>query len=258
MIAFRPQPRLYRLASPSAIAAILLLAALPILLTTGCANFRWPWGASASDGRAAPPQDPMDKIHRGTLILGDVVRSFTPCGETRAVWVIDETDGLLDRIYAELNDGAAAATYVEFRGAIADAPAGPAARGYEGQITVRDLIRAEALAESRGCNDLRPRVDFRAWGNEPFWSVELGSRTIVFRQPDEPSMLVFPPTVPELRKERMVFNSTSMKDARLRIKIILEPIPCRDTMSGAYTSWTAAVELFGRTFRGCAVQGWGQ
>ncbi len=238
-------------------ATVLFLAWLPLLLMTGCAELRWPWSEREAPARTAPPQDPMDKIYRGTLILGDVVRSFTPCGETRAIWVVDDTEGLLERIYNELNDGAASATYVEFRGTLDGAPAGPASRGYEGQITVRDLVRAEILGESRGCNDLRPGVDFRASGNEPFWSVEIGTRTIVFRQPDEPSMLIFPPTVPELQKDRMVFNSTSMKDAKLRIRITLEPVPCRDTMSGAYSSWTTAVEIFGKTYRGCAVQGWG-
>lgn len=239
-------------------AKAILLACLGAVILTGCAEVRWPAFGNEDSPEINTRTEPIDRIYRGTLILGDVVRSFTPCGqEDRAIWVVDETDGLLRTLYTELAAGNTDAIYVEFRGTMGEAPAEQAARGYEGQVTIRTVVRADPPAESRGCQDLRPGVDFRAWGNEPFWSVEMGPRTIVFRQPGKPSMLIFPPAVPDLQKDRMVFTSTSMLDAKLKIRITLEPKPCRDTMSGAYSTWTSTVELLGKTYRGCAIQGWG-
>lgn len=229
---------------------------MAVILLTGCAELRWPWSSSEVTVDESP--EPVDRIYRGTLILGEVVRSFTLCGQNdRALWVVDETEGLLPNIYLDLTGGNAGAIYVELRGVMGPAPSDQKARGYEGQIRVQTLVRADPPSESRGCRDLRPGVDFRAWGNEPFWSVEMGPRTIVFRQPDEPSMLIFPPAIPDLQKDRMVFTSTSMKDSKLRIRITLEPKPCQDSMSGAYSTWTSTVELLGKTYRGCAIQGWG-
>lgn len=237
---------------------VAFLACLAAVMLTGCADLRWPGFANEDAPESGARVEPVDRIYRGTLILGDVVRSFTPCGqEDRAIWVVDETDGLLRSLYNELAAGNAGAMYVEFRGTMGEAPPEQSARGYEGQVTIRTLVRADPPSESRGCQDLRPGVDFRAWGNEPFWNIEMGPRTIVFRQPDEPSMLIFPPAVPDLQKNSMVFTSTSMRDAKLKIRITLEPQPCRDSMSGAYSTWTATVELLGKTYRGCAVQGWG-
>lgn len=252
-----PSPAPSSLSVPPVFRQTAFSALVGMLFLTGCSGLPWPWSNDDGSGADAAAKRPVDRIHRGTMILGGVVRSFTPCGEDRAIWVVDETDGLLGSVYQELAGGSNGAIYVEFRGVVSDVPPEQAERGYDGQVTVQTLVRAEPLAESRGCRDLRPGVDFRAWGNEPFWSVEMGPRTIVFRQPREPSTLIFPPAVPQLEKDRMVFNSTSMRDANLTIRITLEPKPCRDSMSGAYASWTSTVELLGKTYRGCAVQGWG-
>jgi putative lipoprotein len=228
-----------------------------MLSISACSTPRWPWSSQDEGVTPSSALRPPDRVYRGTLILGEAVRSFTPCGEDRAIWAIDETGGLLAGIYNELADGGRGAIYAELRGVISPPPEDKAALGYEATISVRELIRADPLGESRGCQDLRPGVDFRAWGNEPFWSIEMGPRTIALRQPDEPTLRIYPPALPNVEKDRIVFNSTSAMNVRDRIRITLEPVPCRDSMSGSYASWSASVEVDGRTLRGCAVQGWG-
>lgn len=242
------RPRLARLG---------LLLALVGAVSTACSGARWPW---PGDEAAAPPAPaaPTSRVYRGTLILGGAVRSFTPCGEDRAIWVVDETDGLLSGVYNELTGDGRGAIYAEVRGALADAPAERAAAGYEALLTITELIRADPLGESDACKGLRPGVDFRAWGNEPFWSIEMGPRTIALRQIQEPAFRIYPPALPNVQQDKIVFNSTSAMNPRDRIRITLEPVPCRDSMSGAYSSWSAIVEVDNRTLRGCAVQGWGQ
>lgn len=227
-----------------------------LLALIACSDSRWPWSDEAPVASRAPATS-SSRIHRGTLILGEAVRAFTPCGGDRAIWAVDETGGLLAGIYQELSGDGKGAIYVEVRGIIADPPADKVASGYEGTITITELVRADPLGESNGCKDLRPGVDFRAWGNEPFWSIEMGPRTIALRQPEEPTFRIYPPALPNVQEDRIVFNSTSAMNPRDRIRITLEPVPCRDSMSGSYASWSASVEVDGRTLRGCAVQGWG-
>lgn len=248
-----------RPAAPRRGTSLALRAMLLITLvgTAACGRVSELWHREAlSEVEPLPPPALQDTIYRGTLIFGDSVRAFTPCGETRALWVEDQTQGVLGKIHAELAGDGGSGVYVELRGLVEAAPAAKAALGYDGLLRATELVRATPMRESRACDDSLLGLQYRAGGNEPFWSVEIGQQGIVFRQPEEPNLVYFSPVLPQVEAGRLIFSSLSRDADQQRIAIALEPKPCRDSMSGAYTSWTATVEFGGRTLHGCAMQGW--
>jgi uncharacterized membrane protein len=239
------------------VAALAFLCA-SLVGTTGCRTVRgWLWERELDVTRRAPQLETAREFHRGLISFGETTRSFTSCGQDRAYWVVDETGETLGEVYASLSNGRREPIYAELRGTLGPAKPEHAALGYAGELTVHFLAHAAPVGESRACGGIPPGMQYRAGGNEPFWSVEIGPNRIVFRQPDEPQRLLFPLVLPTTMPGAVVYESSTLDAPATRIRITLEPNHCTDSMSGAYHTWSATVELRNRAFTGCAIQGWG-
>ena len=93
---------------------------------------------------------------------------------------------------------------------------------------------------------------YRAFGNEPFWHVDISEESIRFSLLGEPD-LVFPYRAPIRSSAGILYDSRT--DTDHQIEIILREQQCSDTMADATYEYTARVVLDGQDYFGCARRG---
>jgi len=98
------------------------------------------------------------------------------------------------------------------------------------------------------------QVMFRARGNEPFWSLEIGPAGLTYHALGEDA-LVFPYSPPRHLHGRLVWGATLPGPPQRGLVAALQKKPCMDTMSGEKFAWTALVRIDGRPLNGCAHEG---
>ncbi len=190
------------------------------------------------------------RAFRGHLVLGHEVRSFKPCGSDQESWVLDRTGGDLSDVYKKLTNQPYQPIYVEVRGLTGPPPRDGFGAEYDNQLTIIQLRRAGV--EARGCEEDLGGFEFSASGNEPFWNVLISKDAMVFSELAEPR-LTFPYAQPRISAGRRGYTS---KNDRRSIEIIIDEVRCIDSMSGEHFSFAAKVVLNGRTYTGCAREGW--
>lgn len=89
----------------------------------------------------------------------------------------------------------------------------------------------------------------RAVGTEPFWSVEITPRTLIYKAVDQPDMTVTNPG-PTLQGTTAVYAAAGADGATLVMTLIATE--CSDGMSDRVYPLTARVELGSQTLNGCA------
>jgi putative lipoprotein len=211
-------------------------------------------GSEASD--LEPPESPQ--LLRGLLVLGHEVRSFKPCDSEQDLWVMDETGGDLARIYEDLTSAVYQELYTVLSGEIGPPPSDGFGVDYAGSIRVVAL--SHAAPESHACNEDLSGIKIRASGNEPFWRVDIREEEILLSElGSEDRRFSFAPSSVQSdgpRHFRGAAESAAGAAAGASIEIVIEERACRDSMSGAYFSFSVRVEVDGRELDGCARQGW--
>ena len=183
---------------------------------------------------------------RGHLILGHEVHSFTACGSDRERWVLDRTGGELRDAYRALTTEPYQKLYVELRGTAAPTLSEGFGADYDGALEVLDL--RFAAAETRGCAEDLAGLDFVAYGNEPFWRLEIAPHALRLRQLGSPEVR-FP------RDPGATRTWASRGKDGASIEVWLDEQRCVDSMSGAHFAFRARVRLGQETWLGCAREG---
>jgi len=93
-------------------------------------------------------------------------------------------------------------------------------------------------------------ADFRALGNEPGWELVMYYDRVRFTWDYGNERAEFPATQPVTDQERASSAWTS-KAGDMTIEILLQALPCLDSMSGDSFETTVTVKLDGREFHGC-------
>lgn len=191
--------------------------------------------------RAQPAPAPVDPgTFRRGLLSEDGAR-FTACGSDSPLALKDSSGLGLAALAAELS--AEGPLYAELLG-----------RDEDGQITVTDLNFVGAIG-SAGCGLELEQVSIRASGTEPFWLIEIDAGTINFSAPDH-GTLTFPSTEPARAGTQTTYSATLPGNEPHTLTLTLSRGACRDSMSGAWNRWTAAADLDGTAYTGCARAGW--
>jgi putative lipoprotein len=197
---------------------------------------------------------------RGLLVGGHEVRAFTPCGESDALWVRDP-EGELWSLYEELASDPYQPLYAELRGELGPPPEDGFGADYSGLLTVErwlhlavDTVGCVRKSEGELAAPGMDGLEFRAFGNEPFWKAEIGAGGIVFQEmgSDERS---FPYEAPQVLSGGWTYSFRAEVAERPGILIRIIQTDCPDTMADAVYGFSAQVTLDGRTFSGCARQG---
>jgi putative lipoprotein len=190
-------------------------------------------------------------VYRGFLVVGPDLATFMVCETFETAWVRNGSGEDLLEIHRSLGAKEYAPIYTELRGAYEPAPPEIVRDGFDVVFTLTELRRAYPGGEGPDCSENLAFV-FRAFGNEPFWSVKISGTGIAVTRPDDAEPPWFPLVEPML--EPSATRYISRKGERT-IDVVVRAGRCRDTMSGAYFNLSAEMQLDGRTYVGCAVRG---
>ncbi len=106
--------------------------------------------------------------------------------------------------------------------------------------------------ESHGCQDSGfPYLTLRAFGNEPFWNIQLGNQGLVLQQPERAPVAL--PYIHEFLADGQQYISSQSDNEELQLWISAQP--CIDSMSGNWYAWTARLQWQGQRLSGCAYPG---
>jgi putative lipoprotein len=188
------------------------------------------------------------RIFRGIAVHGDEVRSFRPCGSDEALWAIDR-QGVLWEVHNELVPHRE--PYEEVFAVVAGRMGPPPTEGfgadYPGRLDIEEVLYV--AWEGFGCDTDWSGFGYRAYGNEPFWNIELSAGGLRLNRLGSESR-----TWTDVR-ERTVENGVRFEGDGPPIELTLVREPCRDSMSGAYFGMTARLMLGAEVLRGCALPG---
>lgn len=95
-----------------------------------------------------------------------------------------------------------------------------------------------------------PEARWHAAGNEPFWSVDVEGRQIVFRTPDDLPGLALPARRADDGTD-VVFTA---EEGTPPFLLRLRPEPCQDSMADRNWSHSATFSHDGKAYVGCAEQ----
>jgi uncharacterized membrane protein len=191
------------------------------------------------------------KTYRGFANFGHEVRTFQPCGSSTTYWVMDHSGQFWD-LHHDLAPRVEPATQVFaiVQATLEPPPADGFGAGYPGMLIVEEVLYM--THEGLGCATYWNSFYYRTFGNEPSWSAEVSERRLTVTRPGMPDQ-----TWDELSMERSEngIRYAGTASAGGAVELIITNIPCRDTMSGAYYGFTAALKLDSKTLQGCAVPG---
>ncbi|HSE66933.1 MAG TPA: hypothetical protein VLB12_08100, partial [Gemmatimonadales bacterium] len=197
----------------------------------------------------APVPQGVGLLARGLLSVQGTDTSFVGCDEDLARPVIDQTNGELQRAWAGLGAGGER-IYLVVRAVDVRSPAqGPNAR-YRDALRITRVLRAARPGEGGGCHVPTPIWQFKARGNEPFWSVLVYSDSLVLQRPEGPGV-VFNGAAPTSEDKAQLWN-TATADKVHRMSLRLEDVGCVDDMSGEYFGLAATATVDGEKLKGCA------
>lgn len=200
---------------------------------------------------------------RGLLVWGDEVRAFTPCGDAEAAWVSDST-GALWKLYREMASRPYQPLYAELQGVRAPPPGDGFGSEYTWMLTVEHWLHlavdtVDCVRKAGGATPApgMEGLEYRAFGNEPFWSVSISPGEIAFQELGSGELL-FPHAPSEQTGDVRIYRARTQTPAAHEIRIEIRKTDCSDTMADAVYGYAADVLLDGRAYRGCARRGGGE
>jgi len=105
-----------------------------------------------------------------------------------------------------------------------------------------------------GAPALPEELVYRAFGNEPFWNLDISEESIRFSLLGQPD-LVFPYRPPIRSGAGVLFDSRTDTDPPHQIEIVIHEQQCNDTMADVAYEYTARVVVDGQDYFGCARRG---
>jgi len=190
--------------------------------------------------RGGPSDESVRARFQGYLAANG---KFTQCGaeSQQKIRVPAPAQDVCDAL---MRDGNRGSVYMDFLGRA----------GSEGKPKELTVL-LHAATESHGCEEDLTGFEFHAYGNEPFWNVEIMEDEIVFASMSTPEKIVFPREITTQWQGGTSFVSQRDGNGPSQIEIIIERGDCRDTMSGAYFGFEATVKVGDQELTGCARRG---
>ena len=97
--------------------------------------------------------------------------------------------------------------------------------------------------------------EFRAAGNEPFWSLVINSQATTIKTPQDLTGLAFAPSLPMVSGVSYHWKAQTAQPNQHTIDVVIAEKSCQDTMSDKKWTHTATVIYDGKTLTGCAEGG---
>ena len=201
-----------------------------------------------------PSDEPVGKTYTGLVRIEDGSIEFRPCdakGET--YWVGGETERLRELYESATRQGypgqnvvAAVIGYVKkpkpSRGAAMASP-------YDAQLKISDVRQVRPKNPRNNCF----AADYYANGNEPFWNLQISEKEGVIELSALGQETVHVDYVAPTVEGR--FTRYFARGGDQRMKVVIEEVPCEDSMAGNSYTHTVQVNYAGRVYEGCGRKG---
>ncbi|MFN3019103.1 COG3650 family protein [Vibrio coralliilyticus] len=182
---------------------------------------------------------PQTFVMRGEVILGHEVRSIVPCGSQQQYWLDLPEDRFQQGM--KLVRSPYAPLYGEVIGHLEPSGKEGFAADYAARFVV-DKINLLTAENTQRC--AQPAQPTKAFGNEPFWSVQFADNALKFSQMgQEAQQLELTTTKIEADRRRYTFSNGQL-ELNLR--------SCSDGMSDSLYGWSSTLTISDKTYRGCA------
>src|SRR5262249_25536244 len=126
---------------------------------------------------------------------------------------------------------------------------GAEAKAYAGTFVLEEVTYAGVEGQVKGCGEPAPSYVVAARGNEPFWAVEVGDASIVWRQPAEPKEIALGTPDTQAAEGGVRYHAEGNGH---NLELLVDAQTCRDSMSGELFAYSARAVLDGKEFNGCA------
>ncbi len=221
------------------------LAAILLLITIQACSMSAPSSSGQANQTAQARLDKPDSIQpqtfvmRGEVVLGHEVRSITPCGSHQQYWL----DMSEDRFRQALNlvRTPYAPLYGEVIGHLRTGQNDGFVADYSARFVV-DSINILSAENPNRCD--QPLKATRAFGTEPFWSLNFKNDALTFeKMGEQPRQLALNSSRIESDRRRYQFDGGSLE---------LNQRSCSDGMSDSIYGWSTALQLDDVSYTGCA------
>jgi uncharacterized membrane protein len=209
--------------------------------------------AAPSEPSAQPSEPPAESglaIKRGIAMVAQDRMTFRPCADKTEWWIVDQTDGQLQRTFKDDTQASPLMLYIEAYGERSTGlPENPAASGYAGTFVLEEVLYAGMQGTVKGCDQPPQTATVIARGSEPSWSVEVEETRMVWRQAEEPKEIVLGEPQMQDAEGAVRYQATTSDHS---VELMVDAQECRDPMSGEFFGFAAKATLDGKPFTGCA------
>ncbi|WP_417870542.1 COG3650 family protein [Vibrio furnissii] len=221
-------------------------AILTALALQACSSTPGPQPTPAEPPKASLDQpasiQPQPFVVRGQVVIGPEVRSLTPCGSNQQL--------LLDLSPTQVKQATdlAHSPYQIMYGEVIGHLAPPSKTGYNGDYAARfvvDQVNMLSAENPQRCN--LAATPTRAFGTEPFWSMNYTADGLTFQPLGGPKQ-TFAIDSSRLSANQRVYR---FEDGELT----LTREACADGMSDTLYGWRSELSLKGGDYQGCATLG---
>ncbi len=182
----------------------------------------------------------------GSLLYGHEAREFVACGGRR-YWVTDDTGGDLQQTYEAKIAVPYQPLFAEIDAIRLPAPDAAFAAPYDEQLLVTKLERLET--EGPGCGLDIGDAEYRVYGVEPFWHVDVVADSLQLTRLGE-APLTLTTTAREEEASSRTWHGEGNGET---FNLTINDERCTDPMSGSVFAHTAELNLAGETLNGCAL-----
>jgi uncharacterized membrane protein len=197
-----------------------------------------PSATATTDGAAPPDTESGLAIKRGVVSLGETDRRYRACGATADVELHDQTEKLLDKVYADMGGKP---IYIEAYGQRAGDAGKPS-------FVLEELLFATAQDPAAECSRTANQYELLALGRDPSWSVEVTPDSLVLKQSNAPTEIVFTDISTTDSEGTVTYRAGADKHV---LELTVTQRACHDS-NHAYYGYGVTAKFDKQTLNGCA------
>ncbi|MGR6860339.1 COG3650 family protein [Aliivibrio salmonicida] len=218
-----------------------LLALSTLLFLAGCSQHSSTTDShhSSESKQAADQKIPHTFMLRGTVIIGHESQSIQPCSSDQQYWI-----NLSPEQWQASNDIQSSPyqpMYGELIGHFEAPPKGGFANDYPARFVVSQI---NTLVAGEGASCQRKVQPTKAFGNEPFWNLQVINGELVFAEMGKPT-----------QKQAITDQTFSVTKRHYKsddFSLTMTKGLCKDSMVESIYGWNSKIEIKGKTYQGCA------
>ena len=219
-----------------------------VLMTAACGGGDRPAPAPAPPApppldASTPAADAPLSVVRGIAIF-DPTMTFRPCNGP-IVSLLDSTSNRLRPLIGLVGSTESQGVFVIGRGATSP----------RNELVLREVDHVVRPAPGEGCERPEQEYTIGVRGVDSAWQVMITPAAIEYRDVAGTESIRFPAAAAAEAGQTSTYTSTTEFGTSHTIRIVLTPGSCRETRSGAWSPFQAAVTLDGKTVQGCAWRG---